>query len=716
MAMVDNVRSLTTRCQGPAVAEPRRREQPWLHDLQVSVHGNLTCLTDTAGDIDAAGTGLYVDDRRVVSHSRLTCDGSAPTTVSATSIGGRTEVLAVARHLGDDGPDPTVEVRRRRVLCDTGLEERVSITSRARHEVVTTVRLTLGGDGADLADVKGGAAPGPLLHADPPAGGSALLLAWADERHRTTVRCSAGATQVQPDGGGAVTWDVRLAPGTTQELSIEVGVERVAPTPFDAEPAGARIDWSAVVVRAQDARLDLAVRASVTDLGALLLSDPDAPEDVFAAAGTPWFLTLFGRDAIWAARMTLPFGTDLAGGTLRTLARRQGTYTDAGTAEEPGKILHEVRRTGFADPSNDLHLPPIYFGTVDATPLWVCLLHDAWRWGLAAAEVAALRPHLERALGWLRRSVDQSQDGLIRYVDESGTGLANQGWKDSGDAMRHRDGTIAQAPIALVETQAYAVQAALGAAQLGEAVFGESGDELRSWAQALTDRVRKSFWVHDEAGRYLAMALDREGAPVDGVGSNMGHVLGTGLLDADESRAVADRLTSPDLLGAYGIGTLGRGNPAYNPIGYHTGSVWSHDTAICALGLAAEGHREGSASVLRALVDAASRFDYRLPELFGGPDVAGSTARPVPYPASCRPQAWASASAGALVTAILGLRADAPTDRLILSPMRPSPFGAVTVTGIRVAGEQCEVSVDATGAVTDVRAPDRLSVEIEPAH
>jgi len=303
---------------------------------------------------------------------------------------------------------------------------------------------------------------------------------------------------------------------------------------------------------------------------------------------------------------------------------------------------------------------------------------------------------------------------LMRYVDESGRGLANQGWKDSGDSMRHRDGTIAQAPIALVETQAYAVQAVLGAAQLCEAVFGESGDELRSWAQALTDRVRKSFWVHDEAGAYLAMALDRDGAPVDGVGSNMGHVLGTGMLDADESRAVAGRLTSPDLLGPFGIGTLGRGNPAYNPIGYHTGSVWSHDTAICALGLAADGHREGSAAVLRRLVDAASRFDYRLPELFGGLDVAEGTARPVPYPASCRPQAWASASAGALVTATLGLRADAPAGRLMLSPMRPSPFGAVTVSGIRVSDELCQISVDATGDVTDVRAPDRLSVEIEP--
>ena len=201
---------------------------------------------------------------------------------------------------------------------------------------------------------------------------------------------------------------------------------------------------------------------SLADLAGLLLADPDAPADVFAAAGSPWFLTLFGRDSLWTARMTLPFGTDLARGTLHTLARRQGTSTEPSTGEEPGKILHEVRRSTYADPSSHLHLPPVYFGTVDATPLWVCLLHDAWRWGLPDADIVALAPHLDRALAWQAASVERSPDGLLRYVDESGHGLANQGWKDSGDSMRRRDGSIAPAPIALVETQAYAVQAARG--------------------------------------------------------------------------------------------------------------------------------------------------------------------------------------------------------------------------------------------------------------
>ena len=307
------------------------------------------------------------------------------------------------------------------------------------------------------------------------------------------------------------------------------------------------------------------------------------------------------------------------------------------------------------------------------------LLHDAWRWGLADDVVHELRPRLDAALDWIRRAAADSPDGFLRYVDSTGTGLANQGWKDSGDAMRRRDGSIAPPPIALVETQAYAVAAVAGAADLREAVFGEDGAEQRAWAADLAARVRMRFWVEDADGPYLAMALDRDGAPVDGVGSNMGHVLGTGTLSRQESTRVAARLTSPDLLGLFGVGTLGRANPAYNPIGYHTGSVWTHDTAISALGLVRDGHAGEAAELVRALVDAATHFDFRFPELFGGSPESGL---PVPYPASCRPQAWSAASAGALVTAALGLTADAPAGRLSVRPMRPAPFGDLRVRGL----------------------------------
>ena len=689
-----------------AAAATSEREQPWLHQLEIAVHGNATFLSDRDGNVGAPGTGFFVDDRRVLSVLSLTCDARRPATVAASSSGGRTSILGVARHLGTPGPDPTVEIHRERILRFGGLVETITVRSRADSVVQGTIAVRLGGDGADLDAVKGGREAGDVI---PVSLDGDTRMTWQDGRHRTTVTASHGSATVAPDGAGELGWEVVLEPGTQQSLNVVVEVTRTSATPFDADPGAHLLDWSALSVRAQDRRLDLTVAASFADLAGLALTDPESPQDVFAAAGTPWYLTLFGRDALWTARLALPFGTTLAEGTLRTLARRQGKVDSLQNAEEPGKILHEVRRSGFNGTSTTLRLPPIYFGTVDATPLWISLLHDAWRWGMPSPVVAELRPHLEGALGWMRRSVDTSQDGFLRYVDSTGSGLANQGWKDSGDAMRRRDGSIAQAPIALVETQAYAVEAALNAADLLEQVSGESGDELRTWAAELADRVRDHFWVGDSAGPYLAMALDGDGRPVDGVGSNMGHVLGTGTLTTEESRLVARRLADPDLLGAYGVGTLGRSNPAYNPIGYHTGSVWTHDTAICALGLARDGHTDASARVLRTLIEAASHFDFRLPELYGGDVGLG---RPAPYPASCRPQAWSAASVAAVVSGVLGVAADVARRRLTLNPMRPGPFGKLSVSGLKVAGESCEVHLDADGNVTDLKAPSWLEVEI----
>jgi glycogen debranching enzyme len=529
------------------------------------------------------------------------------------------------------------------------------------------------------------------------------------------VHLAGSAASVTSDGTGVLEWDAEVAAGGEQAWTVEVGVARTSGTDFDANPGGHLVDWTGVRAQATDRRLDLVVEHAFADLTELVLADPDSPADAFAAAGTPWYLTLFGRDSLWAARLTLPFGTDLAAGTLRTLARRQGRADDPSTEEQPGKILHEVRCSPVDEQVDGGaghlpgHLPPLYYGTVDATPLWVGLAHDAWRWGLADEVVRELRPHLDAALGWIRRAAADSPDGFLRYVDATGTGLSNQGWKDSGDAMRRRDGTIAEAPIALVETQAYAVAAATGAAELLERVFAESGDDLRAFAGDLVERVRDRFWVRDDDGPYLAMALDRHGDPVDGVGSNMGHVLGTGTLTGDESALVAARLSGPDLLGPFGVGTLGRGNPAYNPIGYHTGSVWTHDTAISALGLVRAGHTAAATDVLRALVDAATHFDFRFPELFGGSPESGL---PVPYPASCRPQAWSAAAAGALVTASLGLDADVPRGCLRVRPLRPAPFGDLRVRGLRVRGEPVEIDLDESGEVRDVRAPAWLDVQV----
>ena len=393
---------------------------------------------------------------------------------------------------------------------------------------------------------------------------------------------------------------------------------------------------------------------------------PDGPTEVFLAAGAPWYLTLFGRDSIWAARMLLPIGTELALGTLRALARRQGRSFDTLTGEQPGKILHEVRRqTNYDQTSAKVHtLPPVYYGTIDATPLWVCLLHDAWKWGLPEADVATLLGPLRCCLDWLAGSV-RDGDGFVRYIDESGRGLANQGWKDSSGAIQFRDGRLARPPIALCEVQAYAYEAATAGADLLEA-FGLDGPERwRQLAAELADRFRSHFWVADEEGPYPAVALQDDGAPVDSLSSNIGHLLGTGLLSPEESALVARRLGGPDLNSGFGLRTLASSSLGYNPFSYHRGSVWPHDTAIAITGLARTGGEEAQRSanlLIEGLLSAAEAFDYRLPELYSGCGKAGRR-RPLPYPASCHPQAWTAASSIAVLAAHLGISPDMP-DRL----------------------------------------------------
>lgn len=690
----------------PELTGPR---QPWLHDLEVAVRGNVTSLSDRRGDMARGASGLFVDDRRVISRLLVQAGSQPGEPIAATSSGSETWIASVARHLGDPGPDPTVEVVRHRVLCDGGMDEEIRLLSRAAAPIQTRLLIEVASDGADLAAVKGGAGKATATFASLLPDGMGVR--WSDGRHDTELQVFPRPSRLRLDGGRVVAEvDVDLVPGSAVSVNLAVRTQRTARTPFDADPGGAVVDWARVGVISGDTRLSSTVSGCIADLLGLLLVDPDQPRDAFLAAGSPWYLTLFGRDSIWSARMLLPFGTELARGTLWTLARRQGTVEDALTSQSPGKILHEVRRGDFDDPSSQLHLPPVYYGTVDATPLWVCLLHESWLWGMPPAEVRGLMPHLTAAMGWIERAVQQG-GGLLRYEDTTGSGLANQGWKDSGDAMRRSDGSIAPAPLALVETQAYAADAARRAADLMD-VFGsgegagEAATRWRSLAQELERRIRDRFWTEGATRPYLAMAIDGDNQPVDGIGSNMGHVLGTGVLSPAESTLVARTLIE-DLSGRFGICTLSRSNPAYNPIGYHTGSVWTHDTAIAAHGLAREGHADAATRLIRGLVDLAPHCDYRWPELFGGETVLGA---PVPYPASCRPQAWSAASIGPVLSVVLGLQPDAPRGRLTLRPLRPSPFGELRVTGLRLGTHVIDVTVGASGEVVDIASDGFVEV------
>ncbi|WP_298748637.1 glycogen debranching N-terminal domain-containing protein [uncultured Serinicoccus sp.] len=657
-------------------------QQPWLHEFEIAVDGPSTALSAHDGQMGAPGTGWFLDDRRLLSRLDLRLDGEPLTAVAADSAGPRTDVWAVARQLSGPTPDPVVQVHRERRLEDAVLTETITVVSRSAEPVSATLTLACGGDGAALAAVKGGLAddlPPLPVHVDGDDVG------WDDEHHRTTVTAAPAPTDLDHGTEGALlSWPVRLAPHSATTLEVTVTAHRGAASAFDTRPG--RLDLASVRLQA-DPRWDLATRTNLADVAHLAQTDPAAPDDVFLAAGTPWYLTLFGRDALWSARFLLPFAPGLALGTLRTLARRQATTEDPATGAEPGKILHEVRRGTFGE--GEITLPPTYYGTVDATPLWVCLLHDTWRFGLPTEDVRPFLPTLRAALGWMERSAARA-DGLLSYLDSSGHGLTNQGWKDSGDAMRRADGTVAPAPIALLEAQGYAVEAARGAARLLEALGEPGAGSWRDWADALSARVRDRFWVGSGDDAYLAMALDGQGRPVDGVGSNMGHVLETGLLTPEESDHVVRRLLRPDLLTPFGIATLSSGNPAYNPLGYHTGSVWTHDTAIALRGLTATGHRAEADTVIEALLHLAQSVDGRFPELTSG-EPLGSTA--VPYPASCRPQAWSAATAAVLMTAAVGLRVDVPAGVVSCDPSPSLPRGW-SLRGVQVTGEELALGDD----------------------
>ncbi|GLW66560.1 amylo-alpha-1,6-glucosidase [Actinomadura rubrobrunea] len=627
-------------------------------------------LSPPSGQVAGGVDGLYVAERRVLSRFVVTVDGREPEPAEAGPHGANG-----ARFTASAGP---LAVERFRAAVPDGGTERIVLRNTGDAPATATLRVAVAGDLASISAVRSGDDPGlPEMPLDD------------------------GVEWEGPDGHtvrleGRTHAEVSLAPGESFTTTITVRATPPDTPGFRPAPPSGPAPWAdaPLTVRSGDDRLDRLVAQGVADLGALLLASGD---DIYCAAGSPWYLTLFGRDALWTARLALPLGYELAAGTLRALARHQGTRRDPATEEAPGKIPHELRPGDAAT-----WLPPVYYGTVDATSLFVVTLAEARRWGMPDDEVAALLPNVERALEWLG-----TFDEFVSYVG-SADRLTNQGWKDSADGVQHADGRLARPPVALSEVQAYSYQAAVLGADLLDA-FGRPGaDRWRRWAADLAERFRARFWVDDPDGAYPAIALDGDGRPVDGVASNMGHLLGTGLLTAEEEAAVAARLTELD--SGWGLRTLTPRAAGFDPLSYHLGSVWPHDTAIAILGLVRSGHPETALRFARGLVGAAPAFGHRLPELFGGQD---SSAPPVPYPTACSPQAWAAAVSPALVTALLGLDVDVPAGRVALSPA--PGFGELAVDNIRVGSAVLSARVEADGRATLTGLPAGLRAEIRGA-
>jgi glycogen debranching enzyme len=463
--------------------------------------------------------------------------------------------------------------------------------------------------------------------------------------------------------------------------------------------------WQAPKVHVSNEAFSAGLRRSEEDLGALRIFDPDHPGEPIIAAGAPWYMALFGRDSLISSWMTLSVEPGVAAGTLRTLARQQGTEVVPETDEEPGKILHELRFRLEGPTSNTE--ASAYFGSIDSTPLFVMLLGEARRWGLDRDVVEGLLPNADRAIEWIEQYGDRDGDGFVEYERLTDAGFPNQGWKDSTDGVNFANGDLPTLPIALCEVQGY-VYAAYAARYQLAVEFGDHATARRSAdrARALRQQFNEAFWIADR--QYFAIGLDGKKRQIDALTSNIGHLLWTGIVDEEKAAAVAAHLVSPDLFCGWGIRTLAASMGAYNPMSYHNGSVWPHDNAIAVAGLMRYGFVDEAHTIIHGLLEALDSFHGRLPELFSGFS-SDEFVEPVAYPTACAPQAWASAALFSMLRSILRLDPLVNDGAVYLAPELPTSIDRLVVDHVPLDSGRISIEIDrGLTSVTDL--PPGLTV------
>jgi glycogen debranching enzyme len=665
------------------------------------VQGQTFSLSTSSGDMDSdLPHGVFVFDTRVLSRWQLRLNGS------------RVEPLAVdtvepfeACFIGHGAPTPghadaDLVVQRRRHV-GRGMRERISIVNHGLRPSEVLVELACDVDFAGLFEVKEGRVEQHRRRVEV-EGESTIRFSHRAEGGLDHVEvCATGTATVDP---GLLTWRVPLEPDesweTCVELSVTLAGQWIEPRftcaaehdDLAAIPSVRLEEWRAglPVLDTDHAGLAATYTRSAEDLGALRIFDSEHPGLAIIAAGAPWFMTVFGRDSLLTAWMTLMADPSLAHGALETLARFQGDDVDPYTEEEPGKILHEMRfgsTTGLALGGGD-----VYYGSIDSTPLFVMLLGELQRWDPRDRLVDELMAHADRALRWISEFGDRDGDGYVEYQRGNPRGLRNQGWKDSWDAVRFRSGELADGPIALCEVQGYVYAAYLARAGLAaEAGDTDSEHRWRDEAERLRARFNRDFWL--DAHGWFALALDGDKRPVDVLSSNIGHCLWTGIVEPERAAVMAERLLSREMFSGFGVRTLSTATPAFNPVSYHNGSIWPHDNAICAAGLARYGFTDAANRVVMAQLDVAARFGGRLPELFAGFD-REQIGVPVPYPTSCSPQAWAAASPLLWLRTMLALEPAAAAGMVDIDPVLPTGIGRLAVENIRIGDHRLSVRVE----------------------
>jgi glycogen debranching enzyme len=694
--------------------------------------GNAFCVAGRDGELPSGdhALGVFVDDCRFLRTHELRINGVAPRLLVSSDEAGSAAVheltnpdlpLADGRRL----PLQSLRIRIERRIRPDALDETILLHSHHPEPVDLELELRLDADYVPMLELRGMLEPRERRVERRGLGDTLRLKAvgldgWT---RATTVTCE-GA---HAGDDGRLTAAVHLEPHESHTLSLTCRFTTSAPVEGEpaapvlsrdgaARQAAADADaWLAGRTRMEvdDELVARMLRRSLLDLR-LLISDLNGQP--YLAAGVPWYATLFGRDSLITAMQMLGFDPALAAGTLRLLAATQGARHDDAHDEQPGRILHELRLGEVAN--TDCTPLARYYGTVDATALFLILLARHVDWTGSLDLLHELRPQVDAALEWLDRDGDPDGDGLVEYLRRAPGGLDNQGWKDSWDGVCGEDGLPLRAPIALVEVQGYAIRAREDLAVLLDRI-GEHdrAAELRTSA----DRTREALerlWLPD-LGAY-AMALDADKRPSRVLASNQGHLLWARAIDEARASEVRDRLMGEDLYSGWGIRTLGAREVAFNPVGYHTGSVWPHDTALIGAGLREYGFDDDFQRVVDGLVDAAAAFpDYRLPELFAGFSRADYEA-PVPYPVACRPQAWAAGSIPYLLVTGLGLTPDALERRLVIRrPRLPKHVDVLTVRGLRVGEARVDLRFERvragepTVAVTDAIIDGGLDVAVD---
>lgn len=682
--------------------EPRKVDNLTLID------GKTFLSTTISGDITPPGApdvGFFHDDTRFLSNMELKVGGHRTVVLSSSTektFASKIELTtgSLAQINSFDLPENTIHLRRQQLLASDVLYDSIKVSNFNQSDAELLVEIAFEADFVDVFQVRGcarhkcGQYYRPIVRED----SLVFLYRGLDNVSRETiVRFQTAPNEIEHN---TAKWKLKIpASGGIEILnmvscrvggrSLRANGKTVVRGFQDRREAYRKWEEESTVFETSNDMFDEALRTCTADFHALQIPNGDQH---IVAAGIPWFATMFGRDSLIAAYQSLLLNPRLAGETLRVLSRYQGRESNDWLDEDPGKIPHEYR-TGEMTRAGEMPFAP-YYGSVDATPLFLILLSETFNWTGDEQLVQELLPAARAALDWIENYGDLDGDGFVEYKRRSPKGLTNQGWKDSWDANMHRDGSVADPPIALVEVQGYCYEAQYRMSQLLR-VFGdpERADRLRKSSAELGKKIERSFWLPHES--FYAMALDSQKRPLEVIASNTGHLLFTRTISRDRARLVVQRLMKDDMQSGWGWRTLARSERVFNPLSYHRGSVWPHDNSLIAHGMALYGFRDEVKCIFTALYEAAINFrDYRLPELFCGVQ-RHEDDEPVHYPVSCSPQAWASGAFFLLLTSVLGLRPSAPRRELnIVNPVLPDWLDYLHIRNLRIG--KSRVSLDFT--------------------